>query len=229
MYLSCALPFLSSIRPPSALFVPSRALQGDLMRWRCASPEWKIAFACREVAILLSAWALGSVVQEPIPGWPWQWLVLTGESKISHVLSLTNIVIKKSFCSLQLFSCLLNAVVVFDFHLQWRFWTPVDQLYVELSRLSSFSFCSQMRLGYWERQICTHTASSLQARSACVWTHLLWTHLQQAAAQSLEPKNCPLSPWSFHLPQESHQHRCFSLVQKNVCANDASWEETWRF
>lgn len=64
-------------------------------------------------------------------------------------------------CILQLFSCLLDAVVVFDS--APAAWSSAGPIRVAPSRVSFFTFRSQMKLNCWERQICTNAGWS--------WTH----------------------------------------------------------
>lgn len=65
---------------------------------------------------------------------------------------------QKGGCILQLFSCLLDAVLVFDS--APAAWSSAGAIRVAPSRVSFCTFPSQVKLNCWERHICTNTGCS---------------------------------------------------------------------
>lgn len=95
---------------------------------------------------------------------------------------------QKGGCILQLFSCLLDAVVVFDS--APAAWSSAGPIRVAPSRVSFFMFRSQMKLNCWKRPICTNAGWS-QTHSAVPEP---FEFLSPASCTELEPKTAPCTP-----------------------------------
>lgn len=176
------------------------------MRWGWARPKQHIAeksvFSHREGSYgSLSIQASGPLVQEPIPGWPWQWLVPAGKHKIWYALSLTNMVTKK---------CLQLAIIFLSSECSHGIWLspPAALSFTRPIRrgikqrfLFQFPFTNEVRLfGKADLYQGSHVFTD-PLRLCLNWFALGFISL--ASCTELEPKSCPLSPWSFHLPQEN--------------------------